>query len=239
MVAVATGGPRIDAVNSEYQERRGRIREALQERRIDDLNGFSDLWRWYAYWGQHLPTYQIAAHIHPQHVQPIETAVESSAQGWARRGFDEPTGWVLVDRQLRAAQDRLNTAENEGRLSGCRAPLLGGNDIGGAGRLRSRPSRTEGRRGSSIGDRRETDDRVVHRARTEPVPVATPCAGWLSPQSMLRNSLQHDRNAEWRDAALLVEATTACVNIVAIIAGVFSPSAALNTSLGGSHTLSL
>ena len=58
MVAVATGGPRIDAVNSEYQERRGRIREALQERRIDDLNGFSDLWRWYAYWGQHLPTYQ-------------------------------------------------------------------------------------------------------------------------------------------------------------------------------------
>ena len=36
MIAVATGGPRIDLRNEEYVERRARIRNALQERGLSD-----------------------------------------------------------------------------------------------------------------------------------------------------------------------------------------------------------
>jgi hypothetical protein len=42
--------PRIQDLNDEYQERRRRIREALDKRRIDDPNVYSDLWRWHGRW---------------------------------------------------------------------------------------------------------------------------------------------------------------------------------------------
>ena len=143
-----------------------------------------------------------------------------------------------MDRQLRAAQDRLNTAENE-------------EDFQGVGHLCWEVTISVAQAVSDLvlhepkdGEARpsETDAKRMIESYIEHELTG---AGSYASRRMAKsavdaaNSLQHDRNAEWRDAALLVEATTACVNIVAIIAGVFSPSAALNTSLGGSHTLSL
>jgi len=44
MIAVATGGPKIQHINSDYGARRARIREGLNERGIDDPNPHGDLW---------------------------------------------------------------------------------------------------------------------------------------------------------------------------------------------------
>jgi hypothetical protein len=50
MVAVATGGPRIQSVNHEYQKRRIAIQLGLKNLGIEDPNPFPDLWAWYGKW---------------------------------------------------------------------------------------------------------------------------------------------------------------------------------------------
>ena len=59
MIAVSTGGPRIDSVNDDYCARREGIREALRQRGLDDPNPYPDLWEWYGKWSSgDLPSYQ-------------------------------------------------------------------------------------------------------------------------------------------------------------------------------------
>ena len=50
MVAVATGGPRIQEVNSQYIQRRMEIASELQRRGLGDPNPHGDLWAWYGRW---------------------------------------------------------------------------------------------------------------------------------------------------------------------------------------------
>jgi hypothetical protein len=50
MIAVATGGPRIQESNDEYVARRDRIAAELRPRGIADPNPHSDLWGWYGRW---------------------------------------------------------------------------------------------------------------------------------------------------------------------------------------------
>lgn len=59
MINVATGGASIQDVNSEYKERRERIKSELASCGIADPNVFSDLWGWLSKWKESpLPTYQ-------------------------------------------------------------------------------------------------------------------------------------------------------------------------------------
>lgn len=59
MIAVATGGPRIQSKNDEYKERREIIRDKLQSLGKRDPNSFEDLWAWYGRWSSgDLPSYQ-------------------------------------------------------------------------------------------------------------------------------------------------------------------------------------
>ena len=50
MIAVSTGGPRIQQVNEEYKERRIEIQSRLLELGIKDPNPYGDLWSWYGKW---------------------------------------------------------------------------------------------------------------------------------------------------------------------------------------------
>ena len=59
MVAVATGGPRIESKNQDYKDRWYQIREKLNELGKQDPNPFEDLWAWYGRWRSgDLPSYQ-------------------------------------------------------------------------------------------------------------------------------------------------------------------------------------
>jgi len=50
MIAVATGGPKIQEKNPEFMDRRRRIRQELQTLGLQDPNPFVDLWGWYGKW---------------------------------------------------------------------------------------------------------------------------------------------------------------------------------------------
>ena len=50
MIAVATGGPRIEEVNKQYTDRRKLIAAELRRRELQDPNPHGDLWAWYGRW---------------------------------------------------------------------------------------------------------------------------------------------------------------------------------------------
>ena len=114
MIAVSTGGPRIDAVNEEFRERRDRIASALMERGLDDPNPYSDLWKWYGKWSSgDLPTYQSRrAHISDLYTPLLDTLRSPTASG-VRKEPPPPTGWSRVDRGIGAVRERLATAATE------------------------------------------------------------------------------------------------------------------------------
>lgn len=57
LIAVATGGPRIDGVNGTYKRRRSALRPALKRLGLSDPFPWSDLWGWYGEWSSKLPDY--------------------------------------------------------------------------------------------------------------------------------------------------------------------------------------
>ncbi|MHB8717270.1 MAG: hypothetical protein ACYDAC_00040 [Candidatus Dormibacteria bacterium] len=57
LIAVATGGPRIDAVQAEYQQRRRRLLPALERRGLAYPFPWSDLWEWHSFWSGKLGGY--------------------------------------------------------------------------------------------------------------------------------------------------------------------------------------
>ena len=59
MISVATGGPRIDAVNGEYQETFTEVAAELARRGISNPVNYNSLWDWYGRWSSgDLPSYQ-------------------------------------------------------------------------------------------------------------------------------------------------------------------------------------
>lgn len=57
LIAVATGGPRIESVQPEYQDRRQRLLRALERRGLPYPFPWADLWQWYGHWSANLSGY--------------------------------------------------------------------------------------------------------------------------------------------------------------------------------------
>jgi hypothetical protein len=129
MVAVATGGPRIQDVNDEYRERRSRIQQALNERRLEDSNPYHDLWRWYGKWSSgDLPTYN-SRRLHVAELyDDLINRVRSGSLQVGSDLFDQPTGWSRVDRGVEKFRRVLETATSEEDFQGvgllCREVLI-------------------------------------------------------------------------------------------------------------------
>ena len=59
MIAVSTGGPRINEVNAGYKKHYSQLSEQLEERGIQNIIPYADLWDWYGRWSSgDLPSYQ-------------------------------------------------------------------------------------------------------------------------------------------------------------------------------------
>ena len=99
MVAVSTGGPRIDAANPEYASRRNLIRGKLDQRALQDPNPYNDLWAWYGKWSSgDLPSYRSRRLYLAELYNPL---IDRIRRGPAAQGVEivgEPTGWARVDR---------------------------------------------------------------------------------------------------------------------------------------------
>lgn len=113
MIAVATGGPRIQEKNEEYQQRQLRIKSELSKLQLDDPNPFSDLWVWYGKWSADLPTYQSRREFASELYQALLARLTSAVTKGTFEPDHAPTGWEKVDRGIRSIILRLETAQNE------------------------------------------------------------------------------------------------------------------------------
>ncbi len=222
MIAVATGGPKIADVNDEYRKHRGVITSGLRERHLCDLNPYKDLWEWYGKWSSgDLPSWRSRRQYIGELFAPL---LDRLAGGPAMRGaevFDEPTGWVRVDRSSGEARVRLAEAETEEQYQAvgllCRETLISLAEIVFDAAIHEvvdgvEPSETDAKRKLEAylnTELRGETNKISRRHARAALDLA--------------NELAHKRTASFRLAALCAEATTTVVNIVAIISGKRDP----------------
>jgi hypothetical protein len=215
MIAVATGEGRIQDVDDYYRARRKRIKRALAERGLEDLNPFASLWDWYHKWKEAFPTYAERRAYVMSIFKPALDALHrpsTSVPVQAR----EPTGWERVDRALEKAHARFEVAQHEedfqtiGLL--CREVLI---SLGAAVFDSDKHKTEDGVKPSPTDAKRMLDAFIA----------AT--AGGRSNETIRRHAragldlaveLQHHRNGNAKSAALCLEATSSTVNVVRILA---------------------
>ena len=129
MMAVATGGPRIQTVNAEYQQRRDAIDAMLRKLDIPDPNPFNDLWAWYGKWSSgDLPSYDSRRKFLSELYAPLIERLKRKTPPRASRIFQEPTGWAKIDRTVTEIRQRLERASTEEQFQAvgllCREALI-------------------------------------------------------------------------------------------------------------------
>lgn len=217
MIAVATGGLRIQEAEAEFAQTYDEVTEALVGRGIKDNLPYRDLWEWYGRWSSgDMPTYQSRRNFVNDIFRPVVTAVQAG-----RTEEVEPTGWERVDRTVTEAGSRLASAENEEQFQAvgllCREILISLAqavfDAESHPTLDGTPaSKTDAKRmleayiAVALGDGSNEYVRKHAKAALE-----------------LAVNLQHKRTASFRDAAVCLEATRSVVNLIAIMAGLRDP----------------
>lgn len=214
MIDVATGGSRIQEVNDTYRDRRSSLRQELGRRGLDDPSPFVDLWAWYNKWSSgDLPSYQSRRVFIAELYEPVIRSVEEGPGARAR----EPTGWARVDRTVTELRGRLASARNEEQFQSvgllCRETLIS------LAQEVFQPERHPTLDGVTAS---HTDAKRMLEAY-----IAVELAGQSNEAARkhakaaldLANRLQHNRTADFREAALCVEASTSVVNIIAILSG--------------------
>ena len=222
MIAVATGGPRIQEKNQDYQERRLRIKGGLLRKQIDDPNPYGDLWEWYGKWSSgDLPTYQSRRQYIGRLYQPLVDKLTLEGYNGISEPALEQTGWAKVDRGVDALRARLETADTpeEFQTVGllCRETIISlaqavYNPLCHASTDGIDPSATDAYRMLEAYFSNELKG-MSHEALRRHARASL----------QLANDLQHRRTAEFSNAALCAEATRTVVNIVAIISGKRDP----------------
>lgn len=223
MIAVATGGPRIQEVNEEYKQRQQKINRAVKERGLSNPNPFGDLWTWHAKWSSgDLPTYKSRRVYLYELFQPlIDRLLGTAPPGESMTVFSEPTGWVKIDNGINAARKAIEVANDEigfqqvGLI--CRETLINlAQQVFDPDRHRS----TDGINPSSTDAKRMLD---AYLAAELPGGTNEAARKHAKAALTLANDLTHRRTATFRDAALCAEATTSIINLVAIISGQRDP----------------
>ena len=220
MIAVSTGGPRINTVNQQYEERRTRIRQRLSSINVQDPNPFQDLWTWYGKWSDgSLPTYQSRRQYVSDLYRPLIDALQETKTSAVRP--IEPTGWARVDRNVEKIGFALETAQNEEDFQAvallCREALISLAQAVYKAKIH----------GSADGVIPSQAD----AKRMLEAYIATELAGQANEYVRkharaavdLAVNLQHKRTATFRDAALCTEATRSIINAIAILSGQRDP----------------
>jgi len=222
MIAVATGGPRIQSVNEEYKERCTRISAGLADRGLADPNPYRDLWAWYGKWSSgDLPSYQSRRQYISDLYAPLLERLNRGPTAPSFEMFGQPTGWAKVDRGLGEIRKRLEEASTEEQFQAigllCRETLIS------LAQLVYDPSRH-----TPLDDvvPSESDAKRMLEAyiQVELAGSTNEAARRHARASLdLANDLQHRRTATFRQAALCSEATAAVVNVIAILSGKRDP----------------
>lgn len=218
MIAVSTGGPRIDRVNDEYKEDHQLLTRRLQKRGLANPVLYADLWDWYGKWSSgDLPTYQSRREFVNDLFRPLQQRIRAGDERRSPEIFLEPTGWARIDRTLARVQSSLSIAETEEQFQAvgllCREALIS------LAQTVFDPDRHPALDDAKVSD---TDaKRMLDRfLAAELIGKSNAAARRLAKTSLdLANELQHERTASFRKAALCAEATAAVINVMAVLAG--------------------
>lgn len=214
LIAVSTGGSKIQTVDAEYRSLFGQLNEQLSGLGIDNPIPFPDLWVWYGRWSSgDLPSYQSRRQFVAELIEPLAARLRSGRSAPAIIA----TGWSLVDQQIGVARRQLETAQSgvEYQSVGlsCREALLS------LAKEVFIPARHPIIDGTEVGP---SDFKRMIEAYIA-VELAGSSAEGLRKHARsaldLANQTTHKRAAEFRDAALCLEATASVVNIIAIVSG--------------------
>ncbi len=218
MIAVATGGPRIQVKNDEYKNRQELISDKLQSINKSDPNPFKDLWAWYGRWSSgDLLTYQSRRDYVRSIYRPM---LEHLAGAPTPNKFDpshETTGWEKVDRTVDKIINGLIHEKDEEEYQAvglfCRECLI---SLAQAVYNPEKHTPSDGIQPSETDAYRMLEAYFsfeFHGTDNEPL------RRHAKASLILANNLQHKRTATYKDAALCSEATRTVVNIVAITSG--------------------
>jgi hypothetical protein len=216
MIDVATGRRQIQDINDAYIGRRERIKVGLGEQSIRDPNTFTDLWRWYDRWKKgDLPSYQSRRIFIADLYDPLLEQLRAASSGQFPR--PEPTGWPRVDRVISDLRQKVDSAQNEEEFQAigllCREALISLSQLIYDA---NRHPTLDGVAASTTDAKRMLEAYLSAELAGGPNEEARRHA---KAALDLAVALQHRRTATFRDAALCAEATTAVVNLVAIISG--------------------
>ena len=217
MVSVATGGPRINDVNSQYQKEYSKVDRELRRREIPNPIPYTDLWEWYGRWSNgDLPSYQSRRNFLAEIFTPLLEQIRAGVTGNLGEPL-EPTGWPRVDRTVGEMRSMLAAAKTEEQFQAigllCREALISLAQAVYNPRQHpplddTAPSDTDARRmleayiAVELGSGPNEEARAHARAALK-----------------LALALQHRRTADFRQAAMCVEATATVINVVAIASG--------------------
>lgn len=218
MIAVATGGPQIGNVESEFVALCADVDQELRAKGIEDGLPYRSLWDWFGRWKQgDLPTYQSRRiFVSDAFATLLKRVRDKPGQQY------EPTGWARVDRTVLEMRTRLAAAKTEEQFQS--VGLLG--------------------RELLISTAQQVFDAAKHPTLDGVAASATDAKRMLEAYIAvelgggvnefvrkhakaaldLAVQLQHRRTASFRDAAICVEASTSVVSVIAIIAGLRDPA---------------
>lgn len=213
MISVATGGPRITEVNDRYQRMVAEVSAELARRHLNNPITFGSLWDWYGRWSSgDLPSYQSRRSFISDLIGPLINQIRTG-----RPDEVPPTGWPRVDRCVGELRDRLGPARNEEQFQAvgllCREALI---SVAQATYVRDRHPPLDGTEPSATDAKRMLESYIAVELEGGANEEARKHARSALD---LANVLQHRRTATFREAALCVEATTAVINVLAIVAG--------------------
>lgn len=221
MIAVATGGPRINEVSREYEDRRQQIKLGLDSLSVIDPNPYSDLWSWYGKWSDgSLPTYQSRRRYIAELYQPLLDALSFGAKA-ATVEPSAPTGWARVDRSIEKIVKTLETAKNEEDFQAiallCREAII---SLAQAVYNPEQHEPFDGVKPSSIDAKRMLESFIAEILKGNSHDYQRKFAKSVFDLAV---NLQHRRTVAFRDAALCAEATRSLINMIAVISGQRDP----------------
>lgn len=217
MIAVATGGPRIQVVNNDYKKLYTKLDCWLTKLGLENPNSFRDLWDWYGRWRQgDLEHYADRRAFIQNLYQDLLDIIAKSSEEQIADEFS-PTGWDRVDRTVYEMKQRLSVASTEEQFQA----------IGMLGRE------------ALITIAQQVFDKETHKTDDGVVPSDTDAKRMLDAflsfalqgaanarqrkfakaSVDLANQLTHDRMAVRRDAQICFTAVSAVASIVRIISG--------------------
>lgn len=112
LISVATGGPRIDSVQGDYQRRRQRLIPALKRRGLEYPFPWPDLWQWYGDWSANLGTYASRRTRVRELISPTLEGLERQRSGLSVTDptLETPPSWASLDARVAGLANELSLA---------------------------------------------------------------------------------------------------------------------------------